>query len=671
MSSGIPSQFSLYSLTPNATNSPAQLRTGALNVYRLYNQKSNTHYYSSLLATAEAIQTQLADFKLEGIAFGAATGADASSVYSFFDTTSNSVFYTAEVAERDNILKNMPSFIYQGADFKAYKKSSSSAGIDVHRFLNPHTGEHLFISDPKEYEQILANQPYFLYEGVAFKTDAASNVPSNTLASTAYPTLISNSLLFYNAERSGQLVNNSGYFGNTLYPNNVSWRGNSALTDGSLANGIYFGGDYTTSSPQAGLTTDLVGGYHDAGDHVKFGLPFAESLTTLAWGGIEFAAGYSASSQTTALYQAVKWGTDYLLKCEKLGTDLSGYFVAQVGDGNLDHSYWGPSEKQTFQRPAYAVTKDKPGSDVAGSSAAALAAASILFTSTDSSYSSTLLASAKRLYQFAKTYQGKYSDVIPDAQEFYPSYSYQDELALSAAWLYKATGESSYLNDAKTFYSGIQYSLGWGSTMNWDTSIYSAALLLSQAGLGSEPLGGNSPTLDANIKGWLDSWVNGANGINITTGGLRVIGGGQWGNLRYSANTAMLAGMYSNWTAITDPTRSANYESLAQSQIDYITGLNPDGFSYVTGYGNNFPLAPHHEDASGYTDWTGFNTAAGNGSQTSPPNTHAYDFLGALVGGPATNSDSSYIDNIGNSNTNEVALDYNAGFTGALAWAAK
>ncbi|NER84336.1 MAG: glycosyl hydrolase family 9, partial [Leptolyngbya sp. SIO1D8] len=41
--------------------------------------------------------------------------------------------------------------------------------------------------------------------------------------------------------------------------------------------------------------------------------------------------------------------------------------------------------------------------------------------------------------------------------------------------------------------------------------------------------------------------------------------------------------------------------------------------------------------------------------------------FGALVGGPSSPDDFAYEDSRTNYITNEVALDYNAGFTGALA----
>ena len=51
----------------------------------------------------------------------------------------------------------------------------------------------------------------------------------------------------------------------------------------------------------------------------------------------------------------------------------------QVGDGYADHSYWGRPEDMTMARPAWAITTSAPGSELAGETAAAMAAASVLF----------------------------------------------------------------------------------------------------------------------------------------------------------------------------------------------------------------------------------------------------------------------------------------------------
>lgn len=57
---------------------------------------------------------------------------------------------------------------------------------------------------------------------------------------------------------------------------------------------------------------DLVGGYYDAGDNVKFGLPMAFTTTLLAWSVIEF--GNSMHDQIDNAREAIRWSADYLLK---------------------------------------------------------------------------------------------------------------------------------------------------------------------------------------------------------------------------------------------------------------------------------------------------------------------------------------------------------------------
>lgn len=80
---------------------------------------------------------------------------------------------------------------------------------------------------------------------------------------------------------------------------------------------------------------------------------------------------------------------------------------------------WARPEKMTIARPVYSVTAGKPGSDVAGETAAALAAASILFKSSDSNYANKLRTTAEKVFKFAWEKKGKYSDAISDAAIFY------------------------------------------------------------------------------------------------------------------------------------------------------------------------------------------------------------------------------------------------------------
>ena len=57
---------------------------------------------------------------------------------------------------------------------------------------------------------------------------------------------------------------------------------------------------------------DLVGGYYDAGDNVKFGYPMAFTSTMLSWSCLEF--GRFMGAELSDPKAAILWATDYLLK---------------------------------------------------------------------------------------------------------------------------------------------------------------------------------------------------------------------------------------------------------------------------------------------------------------------------------------------------------------------
>jgi hypothetical protein len=59
---------------------------------------------------------------------------------------------------------------------------------------------------------------------------------------------------------------------------------------------------------------DLVGGYYDAGDNVKFGLPMAFTVTMMSWSVLEYGNQMAAAGELGHAVEAIKWGTDYLVK---------------------------------------------------------------------------------------------------------------------------------------------------------------------------------------------------------------------------------------------------------------------------------------------------------------------------------------------------------------------
>lgn len=138
------------------------------------------------------------------------------------------------------------------------------------------------------------------------------------------------------------------------------------------------------------LKVDLVGGYYDAGDNVKFNFPMAFSTTMLAWSVLEFGNSMEDSDLPHAL-DAIRWATDYLLKA----TTIPGFVFVQIGDPYADHSCWQRPEDMDTPRTPYAVSKHFPGSEVSAEIAAALAASSLVFRPIDLAYSARLLKRAR------------------------------------------------------------------------------------------------------------------------------------------------------------------------------------------------------------------------------------------------------------------------------------
>jgi hypothetical protein len=134
---------------------------------------------------------------------------------------------------------------------------------------------------------------------------AALCAPSLFAQTFNYGEALQKSLFFYEAQRSGDLP----------ATNRINWRGDSGLNDGS------------------DVGKDLTGGWYDAGDHVKFGLPMAASATLLAMGIVEYRDAYVQTGQLNTALDQLRWATDYFIKAHTAPNELYG----QVGAGGTDH----------------------------------------------------------------------------------------------------------------------------------------------------------------------------------------------------------------------------------------------------------------------------------------------------------------------------------------------
>jgi endoglucanase len=207
-----------------------------------------------------------------------------------------------------------------------------------------------------------------------------------------------------------------------------------------------------------------------------------------------------------------------------------------------------------------------------------------------------------------------------------------------------------------------------------------------------------------------------------TPGGLRLRewSAHEYGSLRHANNAAVIALYYSEQVETSPPLKgntwwkggksNAELKDLfaraARRQVDYALGANPYGRSYLVGFGNQPFNHVHHRGA--YGAWAGFEHFIKGKADDCATSRHI--LYGALVAGPDNNDvflcgketrkwlpvgntkdyDIFYqfpnraepvrkkdyqwnaadqpVQDVMDSQFNEVALDYNAGFTASLAW---
>ncbi|MGN0153620.1 MAG: glycoside hydrolase family 9 protein [Lachnospiraceae bacterium] len=421
-----------------------------------------------------------------------------------------------------------------------------------------------------------------------------------------YAKLLQESLYFYDANMCGPNV------GETT---GLDWRDDCHTADQTVT--------------YNGKPIDVSGGFHDAGDHVKFGLPQGYSATVLALSYYEFKEAFDELGQTAHYQKIMDYFCDYFVNCTVYTDDNTSVeaFCYQVGEGNSDHGYWGAPETQTTDRPAYFATASNPATDEVSVAIAALALHAKNFPT--STKSATYLKTAKDLFTFVKNNSNK-GCATEGAGSFYSSSDWKDDYCAAAAALWVATGKTSgseYETELNSYYTSGNIKTGW--VLTWDNT-WAVASVLKE---------------DWNTVKTFASYGN-----TNTAQGFKLVDG--WGSARYNTTLQFLGLAYDKGNDKFS-TENGDFGSWATGQMNYLLGNNNNKRCFVVGYNENSSQYPHHR-------------AASRSSSASETNSEHYTLLGALVGGPSDAND-TYADDQADYNCNEVALDYNAGFVGAAA----
>ncbi|MBQ9139936.1 MAG: glycoside hydrolase family 9 protein, partial [Ruminococcus sp.] len=380
-------------------------------------------------------------------------------------------------------------------------------------------------------------------------TAVAPSLSANA-ATDDYAKLLQYSLYLYDANMCGSEVDEKS---------GITWRGDCHTDD------------------------EVQGGFHDAGDHAMFGLPQGYTASSLGWSYYEFKDAYEATGQAEHLKMITDHFCDFFKRSTKLSGSSVSNFLYQKGDGDEDHKYWGPPEKQAGGRKMFWTSGG--ASDIAADYAAALALNYINFGNDED------LKYAEALYNFSTQHNAVATD---GPNGFYKSSGCQDEQANAAGWLYIATNNEKYKNDCAS--KQTQY-LGWVD--GWDNRGLGAACVYAHI------------TGDwGKVNSYIGGQASGSNYLFMD----------KWGSARL--NTTM------QFCALAATKNSnADFKNWAKGQMDYVTGSNPANTCFVIGFASNSAKNPHHRAASGYQSYGEFNGEAH--PQAISPNGHS--LVGALV----------------------------------------
>ncbi len=408
---------------------------------------------------------------------------------------------------------------------------------------------------------------------------------------------------------------------------------------------------------------DVAGGFHDAGDHVKFGMPENYAASTVGWGYYEFRDAYVKTGQDDHVETILRYFNDYLMKCTFL--DDNGEVVAhcyQVGDGDIDHAYWNSPEVDKMARPAFFLTGDKPQTDYVASAAASLAINYLNFKDTDEEYAEKSLKYATALFDFAMSHEKELSDNGDGPKAYYNSSKWEDDYCWAAAWLYKITGDHKYLEEIfpnYDYYAAPCYVYCWNDMWGGVQCILGEISMDKPAKEGEhvypdfieefKVAAGKSPYEEMNcwasVAKAVDTYMTGGVGT-ITPAGYFWLN--TWGSARYNTAAQLIALVYDKY----NNNGPGKYSEWAKGQMEYLMGKNPMERSYIVGYNEYSVKYPHHRAASGLT-------------KCEDPDPHRYVLYGALAGGP--DADDKHNDITSDWIYNEVTIDYNAAFVGASA----
>jgi len=313
---------------------------------------------------------------------------------------------------------------------------------------------------------------------------------------------------------------------------------------------------WTNSSPAK--YADMLGGFYDAGDYIKFTQTNAyltyfmlrsyESAPEL-WDGVKL----HSTTSLDDLLDECKWGLDFLLKT--MPADGSE-FIIQTG-GSADHNQGlrlPEDDALNGTRECYSsFSRTQMGLTVA-----ALALGSQIFNAKGLTAEATVYKNkAIQIYTAAKASTSTPAWWEGGGEVFYADNELNDNMELAATELYRLTNTASYLTDAQT-YGNAAATAGWSS---WAEVNLTAHLRLLPY----------YASIQTHITGDLNSFQTNA---NLANNRWRIPHASVWGSLYSQFSVAHAALQYK-------VQGNSTYENIGYDVVDYTFGRNNWGLGFI------------------------------------------------------------------------------------------
>ena len=396
---------------------------------------------------------------------------------------------------------------------------------------------------------------------------------------------------------------------------------------------------------------DVSGGWHDAGDYGRYTVAGAKTIADLLMTyednkdarGDDYGIPESGNKVPDILDEA-RYELEFLLKMQADNGGVYHKVTCAVFPGNV------MPEEETDELIVCPIS-----TTATGDFAAVMAKAGVIYKSIDSEFAAKCLEASKKAYEYmeanAENDKVGFKNPSDIATGEYPDEFNTDEYVWAAVELYLATGDSKYLEKTRALTEvGFKGGLGWA-----DMGYYPAYDYLKAKGFykatGKEGDGKSlsdndyvrmkfSEKLSVNAEGALDTSKSDSYFSPMYTY--------PWGSNMTIGNTGILYRMMYNLT------KDEKYNEYALHMLDYILGINPTGYSYITGYGTLYPENPHHRPSQ-------YNKKAVKGMIVGGPNSNPEDPIASIILKDKLHG-SAYCDNDGAYSINEVAIYWNSPF---------